>query len=496
MNRYKTLTYYLRLVAIVIASQNLLVAQPIVVDKVIMHRNQFKNWVETEPDPAAASDPTPINPNAKSGKVIVFKRGTGNSNASPLPAVYVSGSKAEVSATFLNTGDCTPKSIFIKGEATIGSMTYHLPVKALKLKNNECTYPATAFREAFPEGLVMCNESFIITWNWTDNPEAEKEPEPSGIEWSSAGESTCFVMVTHDKPKRGVISTEEGTTLFLSSIYISCKAADGLITADEDEVTMKIFDAFRTRAMKKYQSQLNLKYWGGDWPDNGPRGLANLLHYRDLNCQEWVGFFQDMLKIHGIAKAKFTLLTWQDKLGDLGVLKLATFEELKDDCENYFGSHYSDKITWDRPLNNPISTDVSAYFFIKTHNFSPSNKFYIYNLEHNSSITFLSEFTIDGNIIKASNPLRDGVEGQGNDDPRSYFDNHVILTYEKDDGSIIYLDPSYGTSYNSKSEYENASISGFGTMFFYETNPANQSGKYIIWLKQQTNSTTQELKFD
>ncbi|MBN8682818.1 MAG: hypothetical protein J0L99_09195 [Chitinophagales bacterium] len=377
MNRYKTLTYYLRLVAIVIASQNLLVAQPIVVDEVIMHRNQFKNWVETEPDPAAASDPTPINPNAKSGKVIVFKRGTGNSNASPLPAVYVSGSKAEVSATFLNTGDCIPKSIFIKGEATIGSVTYHLPVKALKLKNNECTYPATAFREAFPEGLVMCNESFIITWNWTGNPEAKKVPEPSGIEWSSAGESSCFVMVTHDKSVRGLIGGDaEGTTLFLSSIYISCKAADGLITADEDEVTMKIFDAFRTRAMKKYQSQLNLKYWGGDNPLNNDevcRDIPGLLRYRDANCDEWAGFLQDMLKIHGIRKGERTTLTWQEKLGNIGILNPITCAQLESDCQQFFGSNYN-KITFEHPQGN--TTDVVAYFFVRNHQFDNANKFY------------------------------------------------------------------------------------------------------------------------
>ena len=482
-------------------------AQQIKVDKVIMHKNKPRNWVETVPDPAAASDPAPIDPNAESGKVIVFKSGTGGINTSPLPAVYVSGSKAEVSATFVNTNSCAPKSIFVKGVATVGNVTYNLPVKALTLKHGACTYPPTAFKEAFPDGLVMCNESFIINWFSTDNPEAKKIPEPSGIEWSSAGESTCFVMVTHDKPKKGAISgiDEEGTTFFLSSIYISCKAADGLITADEDVVTMKIFDAFRTRAMKKYQSQLNLKYWGGDNPFDvdACRSISGLLQYRDARCDEWASFFQDMLKIHGIKRGREATLTWQElytKDPSIGVLFDATVTTLKDDCQQYFSNGYLSNIDFFHPYINENTEDESeirAFFFVKRHQFSNSQKFYLYNIEANPNYNFRVSVNLNNQTTPASNPLRDGEKSQGNDDPRSYFENHEMISYQSKSG-IIYLDPSYGipnsgTVFTNESSYEDIAIEGFGTMLFYETSPL--VGYNLIWLNEMNNANKQ-MNFD
>lgn len=487
-------------------------AQQIKVDKVIMHKNKPRNWVETVPDPAAVSDPTPIDPNAKSGKVIVFKSGTGGINTSPLPAVYVSGSKAEVSATFVNTNSCAPKSIFVKGVATVGNVTYNLPVKALTLKHGECTYPPTAFKEAFPDGLVMCNESFIINWFSTDNPEAKKVPEPSGIEWSSAGESSCFVMVVHDKPKKGIIQNgEENTTFLLSSIYISCNAADGLITSNKDEVTLKIFDVFRTLGLKKYKSEWNLQYWGGINPLQNNlecRSISGLLKYRDANCGEWASFLQDMLKMHGITRGKLTTLTCYEPYTQnksFGVLDETSKTQLNSEIQAFFGNNaskikklhpeYTDPVTGEKKDDE---SQVLSYFFVKNHQFSNSQKFYLYNVEYqNTASVFPSSEIVDGITISASNPLRDGAKGQGNDDPRSYFENHALLTYTSQNG-VIYLDPSYGTpqqgtSFSSKNLYEDASMAGFGTMLFYEIN--DEEGYYIIWLKEQNSANTQ-LNFD
>ena len=178
----------------------------------------------------------------------------------------------------------------------------------------------------------------------------------------------------------------------------------------------------------------------------------------------------------------------------------ATVTTLKDDCQQYFSNGYLSNIDFFHPYINENTEDESeirAFFFVKRHQFSNSQKFYLYNIEANPNYNFRVSVNLNNQTTPASNPLRDGEKSQGNDDPRSYFENHEMISYQSKSG-IIYLDPSYGipnsgTVFTNESSYEDIAIEGFGTMLFYETSPL--VGYNLIWLNEMNNANKQ-MNFD
>jgi len=77
------------------------------------------------------------------------------------------------------------------------------------------------------------------------------------------------------------------------------------------------------------------------------------------------------------------------------------------------------------------------------------------------------------------------ITGQGNKDPRSEFENHVIVKYNNK-----YYDPSYGSSTiaNSKNEWENKALDGFGSILLYNDGTKSY---YINWIGYLNDSTLQ-----
>lgn len=489
--------------------------QSILVQKVTMYKPlSADDWVNTKPDPAtdvsasacgASTDPAPLDPKALSGQVLVYSRGSAG-NTSKLPAVYVSGCKAKVGAEFLTVEDhCSAGgSIYVKGFATvnINGMLYHynLPPKAL----TSGQYPVTDFNEEFPKDMVQCHENFNIKWFYTLSAEVANNPYSSSITWLDAGESDCFVMVTYQKPISGKLGKlEESTTFFLTPIYLACKVAHGFQSTDSEDLIALFFDEFRDNKVQKHNSSVDLQYWGGRNPlISVPycRSIAGLLRYRDANCGEWASFFQDILKTQGIDKGRVLGLHWQDNISGLGVLDTTTQKHFYADIVSAFGAGY--KSTVGIPVIGATER-VVASFFVKNHSFTAgTRKFYLYNEEHYSECsapaTTSSISTPLGVVLTSCNTS--GISAQGNDDPRSYFENHAMIRIKKDEGegSKYVLDPSYGVPSNpattlSENSYEDAAIKGYGVWFFFK--PVDDDKTYIIFWVFELNTSEKQLKF-
>jgi hypothetical protein len=86
-----------------------------------------------------------------------------------------------------------------------------------------------------------------------------------------------------------------------------------------------------------------------------------------------------------------------------------------------------------------------------------------------------------------------GVPAQGNQNPRSVFENHSMILYTKQNGEKGYLDPNYGIPssgfLSSTNAYENASMAAMGSLIIYDAPVVGRV--YIIWLNEFNNSTLQ-----
>jgi hypothetical protein len=76
-----------------------------------------------------------------------------------------------------------------------------------------------------------------------------------------------------------------------------------------------------------------------------------------------------------------------------------------------------------------------------------------------------------------------GVDAQGNINPRSNFDDHVLYEIENK-----YYDPSYGTGpFSDKSAWVTSSLSGYGSLLVYFS--ASNIAFPILWLHEKTQSS-------
>ena len=126
---------------------------------------------------------------------------------------------------------------------------------------------------------------------------------------------------------------------------------------------------------------------------------------------------------------------------------------------------------------------------------SLSQNFYLYIRKENPpALPIQINTTYTNRVLKASE--RDGVAAQGNENPRSAFAEHALMSYKKKNGGNVYLDPSYGIPisefYTDFNEYESAAIAGFGSLFKYNR-PAGDVD--VIWI-HKLNDSTQQLDKD
>jgi hypothetical protein len=426
------------------------------------------------------------------GSVVAWKKGTSTDVKKPVG--YVSGYKGRVSAKIkLPTNQCIPPHIWVKGVSTTGytlkPQHIGLPVGPVA-PGGTISFAPQAFEQEFPVGVVQCFDEFVIKWYYTTDHNVINPVVPNfPVQWTLIGESSNLLLVTHDKPIEGVtplatpgfsFTLDEPTTFFLTSLYISCKAADG--QSNNANIVNNIYTEFQQTVngglcVKKYNSSSSdcMKYWGGLNPlGPGCRGIIGLLKYKDANCGEWASFFNDMIKLHGIQGSKVTLVYWGDFVAGEGSLSTTDEGLFSTDLNSFFGSSMSSVIVDGSP------TYTSGYLIVKNWNLTTADHLFSRNKDYPPSSPPPPSFniTVGGNTMYYGEV--NGLKAQGISNPISIFTNHAIVFY---DGK--YYDPSYGAPVAySKENWIANSLAGLGAAGYYLSTPTMPKG--FIWVMNKT----------
>lgn len=390
------------------------------------------------------------------------------------PVCYVSGCSARVSALFkIDEGACTFGfgSSQIYAKAVSSDLKYHLPPKPLTTRG---AYPESYFLEAFDRHIVQFMPNFKINWYVSSDPEDESS-------WRLVGHSFNNLYVLHQVPNTepgsvGVYG--EGTSFLHTCIHISCAGANGRGQAgggpDSDNVVDGIYSEFVDRCVKKVNGGDCMSYWGSATSPSCVL-LQDFLQIGDAKCQEWSVFFNNMLRIHGISNSKINNVFYGELSGDIGFLREDIHNLFVTDAIDFFGPEV-DRISF---LQN-AQHHAAGYIFVKDNLFNSSDKFY-YDANVNTNSNNLPK--PNNHVIAASNVT--GKPAQGNNDPKSTFNNHAVVRYKQK-----YYDPSYGTGvFNDQYQWEANSLSGVGVKFQY----SDKLGKFydLLWLYSPTNSSQQ-----
>ena len=218
-----------------------------------------------------------------------------------------------------------------------------------------------------------------------------------GAMWCNSGTSANQTYVTLGNPL---------TTVFHTLAHLGCMNADGENTATG--CTEKIWSEFTDRDVRRVDN-VQLTYYASYLCTN--ISTADLLKHGDGQCGSWARFFIDMRKVQGIDE--------QDEY--------VIFKPIYDD--GFIVKNWS--FTGNGTSGHPTHPYINFF----------SNYDALYG---STSYNWLFAEVNDEN----------GIQGQGNTNPASMFNNHQVVI------SGQYYDPSYGIKYANMQEIDD-SIDGF-----------------------------------
>jgi len=395
------------------------------------------------------------------------------------PVGYVSGNKSMVGC-FINAEFCGSElegPFYIKGVAD-NNMEYE-PQEAV-IQGNFLRYSRKQSDIEFPEDVVAFYDGFIIEWFVTQDPNALDPNLEANVNWESAGESENQLYVTHRDPiipETPFPEHSDPTMVLHTLIHNACFWSQ--TKNSPQNIVDCMYADFTDRQVFTFDGQGPMTYWGGNnqiGTTEECRSVSGLLEFLDAACNEWAEYFDDQIKIQGIESSILSVVTYDNYiLSDSDISKYVA------DGLNIFETQFFDLRLQISPFPNEI-TDSRTDFYVKEWNFNTNIPFVINeykNAQNNNSIDNLT--LINGNILESAS--LEGTEGQGNDNPRAEFSDHLILKYNNK-----YFDPSYGSPIAlSKNNWENNSLDGFGTIVtFFDT----QSNKeyYINWVGHLNNT--------
>ncbi len=393
-----------------------------------------------------------------------------NKNGGAKPVAYVSGSTARLSATFdiICNGPAGQK-FYAKAEHPGG---YQMPVKELIEFGGKWLYLESSMDQAFPQAEVGFWDDFELTWYLSN---IQIGP------WGEVDTSQHPLNVTHGSP---LLSST--TKAFHTILYLGCKNA--VVLDAKKLIVRSIYTEFQDQSVRRVGSNNDMTYWRPSNPAPEPACFttAGLLRYEDSRCGAWANLFRDMILVQGIPSVDLVNVDWHNPLSG------SDANQLSSDLNTFFaGEPNTSQFSFIEPF--PRSNQILGILLVKSWDFTSSigptggsggnNKFFIHETDPNgvASITIAN-----GNSIRAAE--LNGIPGQGNPDPQSFFVNHAMVKY---DGS--YFDPSYGSPpQSSGNDWENASLDGFGTFFFYERIENNMLRTYDILWNGHLNTSVQQ----
>lgn len=202
--------------------------------------------------------------------------------------------------------------------------------------------------------------------------------------------------------------------------------------------------------------------------------LVNL----DGACQGWASFFEDIVRLQGISTAEMSTVTYNQY-----VLSASDVIKMNNDAKTFLGSQISNLSYLPPDPGSTSSTGIRSDFLVKKWNVSALSKF-VMNESTNKhfGITPINITLANGKVI--SIVVQSGACGQGNNDPRSEFENHAITKYNGK-----YYDPSYGSMIaSSANDWESPALDAFGSIMVYTH---NGNDYYINWIGHLNNNTFQ-----
>jgi hypothetical protein len=407
-----------------------------------------------------------------------------------LPVGYVSNTRAKVKAVIET--DCD-KDIFVRGTASYTqtngtSTTLTFAEQKCIRAGSKHIYDFKSADTRFEKGVVRYLSKFEINWEYRYDQNSD---------WKSIGVSSNKIYVTYKKPVLATrIDHEEPTKVFHTLIDIGCRKADKL--KDPEIIVDKAFEEFEDKIVNRVDGVGPMRYWG-TWPDIGPDAVwytSNMLKASILNsrCGGWAPFFENVLCIQGITSSKIVAPTagetWLHPVnGKKNVMSATDFAIMKAEISAFVDPT---KYSIYGIENDDLPTAVPN-FLVKDWNLLASDKIIVAEFNNRSIFGYpILELPIGnmGQIV----PIREanGVEGQGNDDPRSEFDNHAIVEYK----DKIY-DPSYGTKFPNRLAWESSSIVAYTGLFGVRWSEMGVVKHLILhWVKKLDDPTKLDLRYD
>jgi hypothetical protein len=408
------------------------------------------------------------------------------------PVSYVSGYAPRVEADFqnANTNNSCVSIIYARGEVYIDDVLIaSLPSKVLEGNKK---YSVSKFMNApvlvgdftFEKYVVRFIPEMKIKWFTSTTPNQFNS-------WVSAGDTKHRLYITHKRPLNYYAENSYETCY-----YLSCQSAHGKGLSqgdpDVDDVTLRIYDEFQDRDVKKFNGTKSMTYWGPTTNSTACNSIGQLLINENTTCGIWSDFLVEMHTLHGIKSNPKTVF-YGDSYhnnssvgGFQGVLTLEHSEACSLAVQNYFGS--LDNIEF---FTISFTKNCFAGFHVKNWNFASQDNFFLSRQAdapiqvNNHTISYLGLGSIPCQGYN-SDPVPNHV-------PIS-FANHAIVEYKSKDGTLWYFDPSYGSPVSDDPQnygtWENSSLEGYGVPFIYRKNPANPIP--VVWLREiESASTTQ-----
>jgi hypothetical protein len=326
-----------------------------------------------------------------------------------LPTGYPRDTNAVVSAHFtayFADVDIRPRNyeLMVRGldqeMATLPSF-FNVPATPVLLDGTDLYLPPTTVYNPFP-GVINYG-TLAINWEFSND---------GGMTWSPAGHTQNELYVT--------LGTPQVAPVYESLIWLGCSVAYGM--TDAPTTVDKIWKPFSDRAVKtEGGDQL---YYYKNWHTPSAE-VADLLKNKDGRCMAWTKYFLTALAAQGIAE-KDNYVIIAPKAGNGSMLLVANWDFVG------HGTSGDTKFPYKNTLKDP--KDVTSYEVEKT------DKSWSYEWG-------------------ATEEVKDkpGIAGQGTDNPRAMFSDHVVAQFE---GKIY--DPSYGRKFDTLQDLEDAELVGFG----------------------------------
>lgn len=294
---------------------------------------------------------------------------------------------------------------------------------------------------------------------------------------------------------------------FYTCLHLGCTLANTKKT--KNEIFDLVFAKFSSKCVSKVDENDCLNYW--DNLDNillQGFGVNQLLENGDGRCGDWVELLQAILFIQGFAGKNISAVAYNPVNPTLGIFQNPLESDFLARMEQFFGNdlfptpnHSSNPtnllidngilfgnslpgigcrvILHASKLNgaNGEELGVISQFFVKSWDFSQGEDQYYAILPSGSALEIKDP---GGNVIETIIGADElGKEGQGFNDPMSFFGDHVLYKYNDQ-----YYDPSYGKGpFSTKDEWTENSLAGYGTVLTYIS--PSMIPTQILWLHKK-----------